>query len=103
MKQYSVSALVFILMASQYAFSSDLEKRYLKELEDGLESYKSLIYKAQNAHDINAAYIVRYDILIREYEKLLQGVKDIVNVPRREPRRMITNDQLTPITGSYLQ
>lgn len=96
-----IFTLLLILFFSVSSFASDLERAHLKDLANTLEHHRKLIDSARNAAD-KGAYSVDYGKLERDYNALISGIREIVNLPRREPRVIVSEDQRASITGDYV-
>lgn len=82
------------LSAPTYAIT-DQERSVLQRLYTELEIITAIVNEAQNAVNPNDRRQVDYQSLRADLEKIQQGILDVVNTERREPR------PLPPIEGEY--
>lgn len=86
--------LVAVLTAPAYAVT-DQERSALQRLGTELETINRIIDEAQQAANQDDRRQVSYQRLRADLQKIQQGILDIINAERREPR------SLPPIEGDY--
>lgn len=93
--------LTFLLFTSTLlaapAFSvTDQERAVLQRLHNELKAAEQIIMEAEQAENATDRRQVDYQQLRDDLEQILQGIADVVDAKRREPR------DLPPIEGDYL-
>lgn len=89
-----VGFLTIIYLFPAYAVT-DRERFALQQLHSELTSIREIIKAAEHNSNKKGRYLVDYDQLRRDLGQVRQGVEDILNSRRREPR------SLPPIEGDY--
>ena len=89
-----VGFLTIICLFPAYAVT-DGERLALQRLHSELTRIQEIIKAAEQNSNDQGRYLVDYDQLRRDLGQVRQGIEDILNSRRREPR------SLPPIEGDY--
>ena len=87
--------IVNLALAMPAIAVTDRERSEVKRLLTELEASKEIIDAAEKSANPKSRRKIDYPVLRRDLDKILQGVRDILNSERREPRL------LPPIKGEY--
>ena len=94
LKIAAVGFLTIIYLFPAYAVT-DGERLALQRLHSELTSIQEIIKAAEQNSNDQGRYLVDYDQLRHDLGQVRQGIEDILNSRRREPR------SLSPIEGDY--
>ena len=94
LKIATVGFLTIVYLFPAYAVT-DRERLALQRLHSELTSIQEIIKAAEQNSNDQGRYLVDYDQLRRDLGQVRQGIEDILNSRRREPR------SLPPIEGDY--
>ena len=94
LKIAAVGFLTIIYLFPAYAVT-DGERLALQRLHSELTSIQEIIKEAEQNSNDQGRYLVDYDQLRHDLGQVRQGIEDILNSRRREPR------SLPPIEGDY--
>lgn len=82
--------------------ANDSERAELVRLVHALESTRPLLVKAELASDPYDAYSINYRAAQEDLDRIIHGLQEVTQLPRREPRKITDPENLNPITGRYV-
>lgn len=88
------------LLIASGASANDQERAEIERLITSLESTYPLIESASRSSNPYDRYIVDYEAISDDIRMIVDGLQEVIDLPRREPR--IPNPQSEhPVNGTY--
>jgi RAQPRD family integrative conjugative element protein len=99
-----IAALVALCLSVMPAFAGgdrDAEREHLARLVHELEALAPLLDAAERHADPDARIRFRHDWLRQDIERVGQGIREHLQAPRAEPRRVAPLRGVEPLRGDY--
>lgn len=93
--------VVPMLTAAAIGHANDQERAEVMQLIHALESARPLIERAEHAADPYDPYQVDYQAVHLELNTMINGLKEVIDLPRREPRH-ISPAYMPVVEGRYV-
>ena len=96
MRTITLLHIFFLGLASPIVLAdADAERESLARIIHELEQLRPLLVEAEAAADADARIRFRYDWLLRDLERVRDGIQQHIDAPRAAPRAV------TPLRGDY--